>query len=253
MSLAALQDCLDRRAAEGRPARLWLRDDDVTEPSPALERLIGLELPVTLAAIPARVGAALARRLAAERHVAVAVHGWSHANHARPHEKAQELGPHRPPEIVAAELAQGLHRMREMFGPQAEALLVPPWNRIDAALLPHLAPLGYRAVSTFGPERNGPLPVVNTHLDLIDWRGTRQGRPADALATEAAARLALADTLGILTHHLVHDAAAWDFLDRLADLTKAHPGCTWVSVRDLIPTTAPPFTLAQVSQGSPGL
>ena len=35
-----LLDEIDRRQNTGRPLRLWLRDDDAVEPTPALERLL---------------------------------------------------------------------------------------------------------------------------------------------------------------------------------------------------------------------
>ncbi len=57
-----------------------------SKPSEPLDRLIELtaryRIPLVLAIIPQATGEALARRLAEERHVLAAVHGWSHANHA---------------------------------------------------------------------------------------------------------------------------------------------------------------------------
>lgn len=237
MTWQPLAEALDARAAAGRPARLWLRDDDAVAPGQALDRLLALAdgLPLTIAAIPAHASPALAARLAGVPGVAVAVHGWAHANHAGPGEKAQELGPHRPPEAVAAELAQGLARLRALFGRQLVPLCVPPWNRIAPSVAAALPGIGYTALSVFGPEVAGPLPQVNTHLDPIDWRGTRGGRPAGTLAAELAARIAAgAAATGILTHHLVHDAAVWDFLSRLVALTRGHPGAAWVPVQVLI-------------------
>src|SRR6185369_1020035 len=79
----------------GRVADFWLRDDDAVEPSAALDRLLAMAahgaVPVTLAVIPAHSGRALAERIAAENGLGVAVHGWSHENHAPAVEKKQEL------------------------------------------------------------------------------------------------------------------------------------------------------------------
>ena len=76
-------------------ADFWLRDDDAVEPTVALDRLLGLTgefaVPVTLAVIPAFTGEALARRLEAAPHAAVAVHGWSHKNHAPAGQKNRSL------------------------------------------------------------------------------------------------------------------------------------------------------------------
>src|SRR5919109_4059560 len=100
---------LARWAEAGRIADFWLRDDDAVEPTGALDRLLVLAaryaVPPTLAVIPAHAQKTLAERLQAEDKIAVAVHGWAHENHAPESEKKQELGPHRPRQVVLAELA----------------------------------------------------------------------------------------------------------------------------------------------------
>jgi hypothetical protein len=37
--------------------------------------------------------------------------------------------------------------------------------------------------------------------------------------------------IGILTHHLVHDEAAWDFLEKLFSFTR---GQRWLSAQELV-------------------
>jgi len=229
---------LDLCATRGRPARLWLRDDDAVDPGPALDTLLQMTgtaaVPVTLAVIPAHSGPSLASSLSQEPHVTVAVHGWAHANHAGPTEKSQELGLHRPVFVTLAELARGLARLRALHGAQFVPVLVPPWNRIAQTVAEGLPGLGFQALSVFGPEKPAPLQVVNTHVDLIDWRGTRGGRPAAVLLDELALALDRGAPVGVLTHHLVHDADAWDFLAQLFEMTSGHPGCRWTSLADLI-------------------
>lgn len=247
-AFAPLIAALDRRAASGQPARLWLRDDDAVAPTPALDRLVSLTerhaVPLTLAAIPAFAGAPLAALLVDASHASVAVHGWAHADHAGGLGKKQELGAHRPAAVVLEELAQGLARLRDLHGAQALPLLVPPWNRIAAALLPALPGLGFAALSVFGPERPAPIATINTHVDLIDWHGSRGGRAPVALAEDMLVRLedltATGGTLGLLTHHLVHDAAAWACLERVFMLTAHHPGCRWIGGADLLTAARPP-------------
>ena len=93
------------------------------------------------------------------------------------------------------------------------------------------------------PDRTPPHPIpltrVNVHVDLIDWRGTRGGRDAAALIADLLARLAVAAQtgapVGFMTHHLVHDAAAWQFVDRLFAVTAHHPGSRWHRLSDLLP------------------
>ena len=220
MSRALVQQHLDDLAGQGRRVDFWLRDDDAVRPTPALERLLSLAarhaVPLTLAVIPEETDEDLADRLAAERDVTVAVHGWSHRSYSTPPAKKQELG----------------------LGSRFQPMLVPPWNRIAAEIVEALPDLGFRSLSVFGREKPAALPLLNTHLDIMDWHGTYGGRPADSLYAELLehlhARQALS-AIGILTHHLVHDAAAWDFLEDLLALTARHPACRWRAAPDLLP------------------
>ena len=240
---ARAERALSARAQSGQPLRLWLRDDDAVRPTPALDRLLQLTaaagVPLTLAVIPAPwdqppTGPELAGHLRDRPDVTIAVHGWSHRNHAPEGVKKQELGPHRPIDEMRAELRAGLMRLATLHGTHAQPLLVPPWNRIAPELLALLIEDGFTAISTFGAERPGPgLRVINTHLDLIDWHGTRGGRDPAMLWSELAdlAESGLAH-VGVLTHHLVHDDAAWDFLvDLLPRAERA--GAVWSRVGDL--------------------
>ena len=234
---------LDDWRAEGRVARFWLRDDDATEPTPALDRLLAItaahDVPVTLAVIPEPTGSELADRLETAAQAEVAVHGFAHVNHAPPAQKKQELGAHRPQEVVLAQLRAGFEKLQGLQGGRFVPVLVPPWNRIDPALIPHLGSLGFAALSVFGPEKPSDLPLVNTHVDLIDWHGTRGGRDGAQLVSEIVARLQTTrksgeGAMGFLTHHLVHDGAAWDFLEGLLCASAAHPACRWVGAKELI-------------------
>lgn len=236
MTDTLLRETLDRIAGSGRKVKLWLRDDDAVEPTPALDRLLDLTgahgVPVTLAVIPEQTGTALAARLDAAPHALVAVHGWSHRNYAPAGEKKQELGAHRGEDVVLAELKAGFAKLESLHAPRFNAMLVPPWNRIAASLPPRLGALGFTALSTFGKEKEGAsIPLINTHVDVMDWHGTRGGRPAADLFAELAGWIARPDAppqIGVLTHHLVHDPAVWAFLESLFTLTADHPACAWV-------------------------
>lgn len=237
MALERLDRVLRARAEAGRPVAIWLRDDDAVAPTPALDRLLGLAgqgVPLTLAVIPCGTGRALADRLADETCVNVAQHGWSHENHAGPGEKKQELGDHRPLAEVTADLRRGRDHLAALHGPRMLPLLVPPWNRVSPSVTAELPALGFRALSVYGPAKAAPLRVVNTHVDLIDWHGTRGGHPTEVIEAALLAAIDREDTVGLLAHHLVHDAAAWAFLDRLVALTVPHPGATWVAAGALI-------------------
>jgi hypothetical protein len=115
-------------------------------------------------------------------------------------------------------------------------MFVPPWNRIDPALLPQLPAQGIKAVSTFGPRPAAwPAPglrQINTHLDPVDWHGTRGLRHeaellaglCRTLADRRTGRTDRSEPLGLLTHHLIHDEDVWAFcargLDTLAPIAE---------------------------------
>ena len=41
-----------------------------------------------------------------------------------------------------------------------------------------------------------------------------------------------AEPTGLLSHHLVHDEAAWRFIDDYIEATKSHPAARWISARE---------------------
>lgn len=238
-----LLDELDNWHRAGKVATFWLRDDDAVEPTAALERLLALTgnhaVPLTLAVIPAFTGEALAHRLASAGHVEVTVHGWSHENFAPAGEKKQELGDHRPATDVLASLEKGFSKLRHLYGPRLMPVLVPPWNRIDPKLIPWLGETGFQALSVFGPEKDDlGIRSINTHVDVMDWHGTRGGRDTAVLVAEMVDRLRAIEkgrgTLGLLTHHLVHDGAVWTFLEALFERTANHPGCRWTKLSEIL-------------------
>jgi peptidoglycan/xylan/chitin deacetylase (PgdA/CDA1 family) len=197
------------------------------------------QIPLTLAVIPKPAGSPLAERLLSERHVNIAVHGWAHENHAPPDQKKQEMGAHRPLPVVIDEVWQGIDRLSRLFPQQFVPVVVPPWNRIAPAVIAALPRPAVRALSVFGPEAAADLPMINTHVDLIDWRGTRGGRADAALHADLIAALNRGGPVGLLTHHLVHDALAWGFMQRLFALTADHPGCCWTALPTLLPSGSP--------------
>jgi hypothetical protein len=242
----ALDAELRRWRVAGRTPRFWLRDDDAVEPTAALERLVGLTraagVPLALAVIPAHTGAPLAQELAGAAHVTVAVHGWSHANHAPEGAKKQELGAHRPAGVVCAELAESLAILAALHGEKVVPVLVPPWNRIDRALISRLPELGFVGLSVFGKPFAAPVAVVNSTVDIIDWHTTRGCSDHAVLASEIVAQLReafddqAAAPIGVLTHHLVHDDSAWDFLERLFETTALSGPGSWLALPSLVQT-----------------
>ena len=238
---------LDLWLENGSEAKLWFRDDDAIEPSDALSQLTTVtgknDVPLLLCVVPERTSADLSRGLDLHKHMSVAVHGFGHHNHAPPGEKAQELGAHRSVSIVVEELAKARAKLAGIYGDRLSGILVPPWNRIAPDVVAHLPELGFSGLSTFGAADEAvDVPGVtqlNTHLDIIDWKGTRGGRDPQWLARELAKLLQLSRCgtrapIGVLAHHLVHDRLAWQFLEELFEVTVHHSAVRWHPADDLL-------------------
>lgn len=229
----ALDQELEKWALQGKPATLWWRDDDMQFASPQLDRLVALSqttrTPLIIAAIPHDIAPELQKLIKPTQHICVVQHGWCHKNHAPVSEKKHELGDHRPLPDIQKELSRGTEILGNLFGETYSSVLVPPWNRIGPQVKLHLADWGYKAVSTFGNTQPDGRTIhqVNTHVDLINWRGDRRfvgTVPALAAITthlhnRRTGAIALRETTGILTHHLVHDEALWEFLGELFEFT----------------------------------
>ena len=244
---------LDRWATAGLPATFWWRDDDAVDVSPALERLLALThartAPLALAVIPADARPALAQRMAGEPAAHVVQHGFSHRNHAAPGRPKAELGAERAPGLVLGELTRGALALDRLFGTAWLRVLVPPHNRIAKTLAAALPQAGYVGISTFGRKtRDVPgLAWINTHIDIMNWTTTRGFVGEDAALGAVVGELvrrrdATGDSggdsggdtpTGLLTHHLVHDEAAWRFLDRFLAAIASHPAARVVDPRRL--------------------
>ncbi len=241
--LDALYAELDQWNFDGVAATFWWRDDDAQAASPPLDRALALarqyHAPLALAVIPHGLAANLAARIKALTAVAVLQHGFAHANYAPAGEKKSELGDHRAAAAIGDELAQGRDTLRAAFEAQFVAVLTPPWNRIAAPLVAKLPAAGFIGISTFAPRAAAvPAPglrAANTHVDLIDWKDGRcfigAPRAIEALTTHLRGRRLgqhdSAEPTGILTHHLVHDAATWEFLAQLLAALDDHPAVKW--------------------------
>ncbi|WP_210485565.1 glycosyltransferase [Microvirga antarctica] len=224
-----LSEAIARARGTGYEPAFWWRDDDAVAASPALDSLLQLsrryDAPLALAVIPAAWEASLAERLLGESGVQVLVHGWAHDNHAPATAKKAEFGAHREMATMAAQAAAGLRKLESAF-PAILPVFVPPWNRIAPALVSHLAEAGYAGLSTFR-DRECAFPApglvqINTHVDPIDWHGSRSLAPVPELIAALASAIdgrnagkAVGEPIGLLTHHLVHDAKIWAFCEEL--------------------------------------
>jgi len=246
-TLHALYKELDEWNFIGEEALLWWRDDDARSDTAALDTLLRLsnrfDIPLALAVIPDGLDASLTDKLRPYSGITVLQHGYAHTNHAPEERKKQELGPHRPLEVIGDELARGYRHLAHAFPTSFFPILVPPWNRIDARLIPRLSGLGYQGLSTFkAGARAGPvaaLRTVNTHVDIIHWKDGKKFAGAgeviaqlvDHLSGKRTGRYDPAEPTGLLTHHLVQDAVGTEFLIALFAALDDHPAVKWIDAR----------------------
>lgn len=221
---------------------LWWRDDDLVADSPALRRLAALsaqhQIPVLVAVIPAQADAALAS--ATEDGMPTLVfcqHGWDHLNHAAPGQPNSEFGATRPLDEAVADLARGVERMRELFGPRFMPVMVPPWNKLAPALAARLPALGIGGVSQYPSEPHAPvdgLVRVDAHLDIVDWRNSAGVCDPAALVERLVLFLQmrrkgrLHGPVGVLSHHRVMLDGSWRFLERLLAATAGFSCVRWL-------------------------
>lgn len=244
---APVREELARWRDTGHVARLWLRDDDAVAVTPALRQLMVLceshGVTPLIATIPAHATTPLADYLLDGPRGELAVHGWAHVNHALAGSKSQEFPTHRPRQQILTEIEQAKQRVDALTGSRALPIYVPPWNRIAIEVAELLPAFGFCALSAFGPasifKGEPPLLELNTHVDIIDWRGTRGARDPDRLVGDVAQALRWSRDngdlpVGVLTHHLVHDEAAWRFLGELFTVTASHPAVRWCRAGELM-------------------
>ena len=240
-----LRDELRRWQAEGLTLPVWWRDDDAVTVTAQLDRLTALSdtlrIPVHLAVIPRDADRALADYVLGHAHLIPVVHGWAHQNHAPADEKKSEFRLHRPMPDISKDASAGLARLNRLFQDRLCPMFVPPWNRIASEVAALLPELGYRTLSTATPRKTrfaAPgLEQINTHLDPIDWRGSRGLCAPDSLISKTvgllqdrrAGRADTAEPFGVLTHHLVHDDDIWSFTGDMLQHLLDGPGTVWTA------------------------
>jgi hypothetical protein len=257
-----VRDELDAWLAQGLTARFWVRDDDASKRSVPLAQLHALterfDITIGLAVIPGAIHQDLPDYLNGEaRNFRPMCHGWKHVNHGS-RTRPAEFGSERP----LVQLVQDAEASRNVFVSHfhvAQTVFVPPFNRISHALTRLLPNIGFAAVSAipsrlsrellrlraeFGriPLLNLPrfsaTPRIDVHIDLIDWKAQTAvdnkvvGR---ALAQQLRGQRKSEDTstpIGLLTHHLAHDAAVWQLCDELLDMLRRHEAVRFVDLAD---------------------
>ena len=243
-AIRRLREALDARVDAGVPVLpFWWRDDDLEAPNSALTDLLiatgdagiapavaAISSTVTPEAIDALEGTA----------ARVLPHGWRHHNHEPEGGKKSEYGPARGVEDRLAEIDNAHDRIVALAKARALPVFTPPWNNIADDLLSHLDRSKIAALSGYrspGREpRSAACPRLDTHVDLIDWRGTRQGLTAERLVDllipwinpTSDTENPLDSLRGVLSHHLVTKPENWSAWGSVLRMIGSHSASRWV-------------------------
>ena len=251
-SWAALSEEVAAWRDSGRTVTLWWRDDDAKQTGPALDRLLALakqsDVPLALSVVGGAADEDLGAHLLSHSRSGVdwvLVHGFRHINHADDGEKKSEFPEHRIVHEMLADVALSREALTVQCGVRLLAVFVPPWNRIADVILPRLPNAYFHGLSRFGP-RASVRPVdgiveVNTHVDLVAWRGERGFVGEDAALAGIVGHLQarrkgcvdVDEPTGILTHHAIADEAGWRFLGDLFERSRAASGLRWLAGNDI--------------------
>jgi hypothetical protein len=233
-------ETFQKEISRHKQLRFWWRDDDAAQPSPSLDRLLALSrehrIPLALAVVPLAATPELFCGL--DDQVSVLQHGTDHRNRAGPGRKKTEFPDGEPADAVIRRLSAAAARLKDLAAGRALPVLVPPWNRLRSDLTKELAAAGFRGLSMYGPRTSevvGGLKQVNTHVDIVDWHEGRRFIGEERALHLALSSLESKEPVGWLTHHAVHDEAAWNFLERLFGLRSVR----WARAEELFSYNAP--------------
>ncbi|MEZ4713155.1 MAG: hypothetical protein R3A44_38560 [Caldilineaceae bacterium] len=231
-----LRPYLDQLAQRsgGGTIHMFLRDDDINEDEDTLRQLLDISLaravPVNLEVIPGSLTDAGARLVADHKRftphlVELDQHGWIHANHAVEGRKC-EFGLSRSYAQQLDDIARGKALLEATFDELFSPVFTPPWNRCTPNTYQVLHELGFRIFSGM----TGQAPVtgyafrdISVTLDLYRWKGNPTMKAPQEIMTDLVAQIEAGAPIGLLLHHKVMDADAFDFLDALLRTLRAYP------------------------------
>lgn len=206
-----------KRALESNrlPSCVFFRDDDAGFGDDRLWRLLDLfgtrGLPLSIAAIPARLDPKCAERLVrsirtSDGLLAVHQHGYAHVNHERRGRK-YEFGPSRSHSQQFRDIREGKKLMSGLFCGLEDPIFTPPWNRCTSVTARALHELGFSVLSR---ESRAHRIQSRGLLELpisIDWltkrKGVRLGK--DELSLRMAEVIRTEREFGVMLHHAEMD------------------------------------------------
>jgi hypothetical protein len=223
---------------------LFFRADDVGVPGIQFARMMDLfsayGVPLSLAVVPAWLTPARWQYLKGfvknnPSRCCWYQHGWRHVNHEAEGKK-QEFGDTRSLAEISQDLRRGKHRLEQLMAEAFSPVFTPPWNRCGAITLQALKSLGYAAVSRSRrskPLSPGGLPDFFVNLDLHTRKEREPAAGWHNLFLEFEQAIA-SGFCGIMIHHQLMNAAAFEFLEVLFKALINHPKIQVVNFKDLV-------------------
>ena len=163
------------------------------------------------------------------------MHGYRHMNY-EVQGKNQEFGPIRSSIAVQNDISRGHQTLQSILKGKFTPVFTPPWNRCGAITLQALKSLGYAAVSRSRrskPLSPGGLPDFFVNLDLHTRKEREPAAGWHNLFLEFEQAIA-SGFCGIMIHHQLMNAAAFEFLEVLFKALINHPKIQVVNFKDLV-------------------
>ena len=140
-------------------------------------------------------------------------------------EKSRSLAAARTISEIKRDLVRGKERLEMLMGDHFYPVFTPPWNRCSSATLKLIKELGYAAVSRSRGSKTpspGGLPDYYVNVDLHTRKEKSPAAGWEKLFEELQQAIA-SNYCGIMIHHQMMNAAAFDFIEiLLKTLVKSH-------------------------------
>ena len=241
--------------AEGQGAGyLFFRADDVAVPGKQFSRMMDLfstyGVPLSLAVVPAMLTRRRGQYLKGFEKKTPSgwcwhQHGWRHVNHETEGKK-QEFGGGRVISEIKRDLVRGKNRLEQLMGDRFYPVFTPPWNRCSSATLKLLQELGYAAVSRSRGSKTPSPPGLPDYYVNVDLHTRKEKSPAagwEKLFEELQQAIA-SSYCGIMIHHQMMNAAAFDFIEILLKTLVKNHKLQPLHFRDLAQSSVTPYEIS---------
>jgi anaerobic magnesium-protoporphyrin IX monomethyl ester cyclase len=211
---------------------IFFRDDDVSELTSKLKRLIGIfieeKVPVSLEVIPKKltnetVDYLLNLKKKYPYLIDINQHGYSHKNNNdQTNEELYEFGKNRSYEEQFNDIKEGKKIMEKKFGKNFSLIFTPPFNEYDENTVTALQELKFKAISA---DNSGfitkGIKTANSSIDLIESYSPKiMFHTKDNIKLQLEIAINKLDYTGILLHHEFFGEEQFEFLHSLIKYIK---------------------------------